>query len=294
MKQLLLFLLAPLCIISMETPTNPSKTLTEIPLEGHVSKLTSFAESMIRGKLMIGKQICGQNTSICFMFNDFRNPEISYTVSQEQAWNTTRYIAAIRLKELIEDTNTQLSKLDNSSDIIEMQKKYIAERLAKYRQQLLELNVSESLPILPRTIEATNTKFKELEITEEDSEVQKAFKTVLIIEAFENLKQEPAILRCLAFDRFYRFWSYEDLNPQTKKDRTERDFTRTKEQRIAFFAALKNNDNDKLIEFSEKMSSIVPKEKASTLGTIDKMIRNIEKAGHLNNGSPQNSDEEIW
>ena len=144
MKQLLLLLLAPLCIISMDNPTKQSKTLAEIPLEGDVSKLTSFAESMILGKLMIGKQICGQKTSICFKFNDFCNPEISYTVSQEQAWDTTRYIATIRLKELIENENSRLASLDHSdahAEDIERYKKYTTDRKTEYQSQLLELNL---------------------------------------------------------------------------------------------------------------------------------------------------------
>lgn len=292
MKKLLIIVLIPLCVMSMETPTSASNLLTLAPLNGDDAQLTSFAESVVLGQLRIGMESNKGVTSLCFNFNDFRNPKISYTVTQEQAWDITRYIVANSLKELIKATNKHLQAYPgNVAHIING---VFVEKIEAYKKQLKELNVSESLPILIPTQESVEKKFEDLIITNKDTGAQKTFKTALTIKVLKEFKQDPAFLRYLSFTRFYQFWNQVDLIPQTKKDRHERNFDLTKEQRKTFFTALQNNDIETLSKFRHNMNSIIAKEKPTTMGSLDKMISGCEQNKHLDPSSPQNSDDEIW
>lgn len=296
MKKLFIFTAISLHIAGMETSAKQHKLLTATPFEGERVKLISFAESMVLGKLMIGKQISAGNSSICFMFNNFRNPEISYTATQQEVWDATRYIVALKLKELIARENKNLTSvaIGDLYDRWQMTK-HILERISKHTTQLLGLNVSESISMMPASTKETElqAKLKEFEKTLTGSkEENEQKKTELRVAILKEYRQDLTYLREIAFTRFYGFWDQTDLMKQTKNDR-DRDFNAVKLKRNAFFEALQNNDIDELCQFSETMKSIVAKEKPTTLGVIDKAIGLLQRHRHLNPRSADNSDDEI-
>lgn len=288
MKYALLFLLSTGLTHTMQDQIHPD-LLTQVPFAGNEIQLISFAQSIVCGTLKISDS---HHNHLEFYFSDYRNPAITCRTSLAQAWDATRYMAAVSICNIM-DQQEQIDIADTSNlspETIERYKGCATERKAKYTALLSALNVSPSLT--RKTIPQTDLQrtFEETSITSTDSEQEKASKTARIVAALDRLKNEPSFLREIAFTRFYRFWSCEDLAPQTSKD-YQRDLASVGVHRRAFFTALEKKDVSTLALYRNRLEVILKKQPRTLGQTVEKMIESLRSYKHLD--SPHNSDEEI-
>jgi hypothetical protein len=289
MKYAPLFLLIFSYTFGMESPQ-----LTQIPFEGEPIQLTSFAESMVLGKLKIGNSGSSESKKeIEFVFSDFRNPETTYKATRAQAWNATRYIAAVNIyKIMLFDENIIFVHPDPQK--AEKYTKDAAEQKAKYTAQLTALNVSQAILKENCTKDDWEMPLQRANIHETDFEETKALKVAQLITTLQRLKDVPAFLQHVAFRQFYRFWSGQDLVYQTQKDQL-RDFAQVKKNREIFFKALETNDATTLVSYSNQFESLLKKKTLPVGQAIEKMIHILVTTPKpWRERSPQNSDEEVW
>lgn len=281
--------------------------LTIVPFEGDEMKLTSFAENLVCGPFRIGQgdtKDCNIAGPKLIFFNDFRNPEITYTATCAQAFDATRYIASLSLKRLIEIESVILKnemdsapEYDPELDILSynhsaIRMGYMSTRLTIYKSQLAQLKVSDSVPALPKA--RTHDQLdKYITFVPQDTDTDIEFKTGKIIETLKQWKKEPLILREIALDRFYHFWSCADLEIHTKNDK-QRNLEELRTNRASFFHALSTQDTNTLQGFADGKKSIIKRETLSVFGVVDRMISYHEQYKHLNPRSPENSDDEAY
>lgn len=276
-----------------QTPgSNPR--LRAVPLGGDPIKLISFAQSLVEGKIRITSDAHNNQQEVVFTFSDYRDPAITYHASRAQVWDCTRYIAATIIHKMMQqqDLIDRSHPANLSSEEKERIERFAKERRAARNTQLAPLNVSRSLIAKNHPSHDFEKTMADTTICDTDTPQVIHEKTNRMINALEHLKNEPSFMQAIAFTRFYRFWSGEDLTAQTKNDRT-RNLHAILETRRLFFSALEKNDTAILSSFGDQFKILLKKQPRSLAQTIEKMIENLKKYKHVDPSSPQNSDEEI-
>lgn len=294
MKYTPLFLLIFSHTFGMQSPQQPANQLTKIPFEGDSVQLISFAEAMALGQLKIGNSGSSESKKeIEFVFSDFRNPEVTYKATRAQAWDATRYIAAIGIHNVIyqQENTVFIDAFCPDQEMVERYKNRVAMQKAGYKLQLTALNVSHT--IAKETMPQWDITFQEINFNDKDSEEKKASKMEKLLTALQELKHALAFLQHVAFIRFYRFWSGQDLVTQTQNDHL-RDFGQVKKNREIFFKALEMNDVYTLDDYSKKLNTLLSKKKLPVGQMIEKMINHLSVPKPWEQRSPQNSDDEVW